>query len=123
MKTKMFWMMCLPALVFVMITGLSSITLARNPELPEYVPGELLIKFKSEANAADIAFLKTEFGLENIKIFKKIAVHYLKISNNVTVKTAVEWLVQSPLVEYAVPNYIRYLCSHILFTRSEVTPI
>ena len=109
MKANMLGRICLVALFFVMITGPSSIANDRSPELSEYVPGELLIKFKSEAKTANIASLKAGFGLENIKIFKKIAVHHLKISNNVTVEKAVERLVQSPLVEYAVPNYIRYL--------------
>jgi uncharacterized repeat protein (TIGR01451 family) len=94
--------------MFLVITGLSSTGWAQ-PELPEYVPNELLIKFKPQVNAADIVSLKSEFDLETIKIFKKIAIHHLKFYSRLTVKQMIELLAQSPLVEFAVPNYIRYL--------------
>lgn len=96
-------------LFFMSFIALNSGVFAQDIEIPEYVPGELLVKFKPETDKSAITSLKADFKLETIKRFKRIAVHHLKLPENVAVKKMIDMLKKSPLVEYSEPNYIRYL--------------
>ena len=109
MGNKMLWKIGLTPLILTLIMVFTSMASGQNIEKPEYVPGELLVKFKPEVNETDIASLKADLGLEAIKILEKIAVHYLKLHKDTAIKKTVDLLRKSPLVEYAEPNYIRYL--------------
>lgn len=82
---------------------------AQNGQRPVYVPGEVLVKFRPQAASGDIASIKSQLRLDTLGIFKRITVHRLKILSNLTVEQALSRLRQSPLVEYAEPNYYRYL--------------
>jgi len=82
---------------------------AQDGQRPVYVPAEVLVKFRSQAASADIGSIKSQLGLDTLKIFKRIAAHHLKIRSNLTVAQAISRLRQSPFVEYAEANYYRYV--------------
>lgn len=109
MGKKVLETMCLLTFLLIMSLGPSGITNAQNIKRPEYVPGEIMVKFKPEVKKRDVILLKKKFNLATIKIFKKIAIHHLRIPKYLTVKKATEWLRRNTLVQYAEPNYIRYL--------------
>ena len=109
MGKRNLWEISLIPLILTLIMVFTSMASDQNIERPEYVPGELLVKFKPEVNETDIASLKTDLELETIKIFERIAVHHLKLPKDMAVQETVDLLRKSSLVEYAEPNYIRYL--------------
>ena len=97
----------LGALVIILV--LQSVVSAQIPGGVEYMPGELLVKFKPEATGEAIAALQAQVGLEAIKVFARTGVHHVRIRSNLTVPEAIARLQQHPAVEYAEPNYIRHL--------------
>jgi subtilisin family serine protease len=96
-------------MILFMVIAFTGVAICQDSQIPEYVPGELLVKFKSGAMEEDIASLKADLGLQTIKVFKRIAVHHLNISRNMAVEEVIDLLSRTPLVVYAAPNYIRYL--------------
>jgi len=104
--------LCAMSLIFLVVCAViafSGSAIAQIPEGAEYVPGEFLVKFKPDMKKEAVVSLKSEFGLETIKVLKRTGIHHLKIRSNVTVDEMIKRLRSSPLVEYAEPNYIRYL--------------
>ncbi|MEW6602459.1 MAG: S8 family peptidase, partial [Nitrospirota bacterium] len=72
----------------------------------EFVPGEVLVKFKDPSNAAVLNKLNSKIGSFKKKDFKNIRVHQIKLPDDVSVEEAVRYYGQDPNVEYAEPNYI-----------------
>jgi len=75
----------------------------KKPDLPEHIPGELLIRFKP---GVDSAQKMNEHGLEHKKEIKPIGVHLVKLPPGLSVEQAVDQLSQRPGIEFAEPNYI-----------------
>jgi sRNA-binding protein len=76
-------------------------------EGPQYVAGEILIKFKPEVNIEDIPkIIKEEYKCEILDIIKGLEVYRLKIPAGKKVKEMVEILSRDPRVKYAEPNII-----------------
>jgi hypothetical protein len=71
----------------------------------DYVPRELLVKFKPEASAADIRFINSHHGAAVLSVVSGIKVHRLRLPAGLSVEEAVARYGKSPLVEYAEPNY------------------
>lgn len=71
----------------------------------DYVPRELLVKFKPEARPEDIRFINSHHGAHTLSIISGIRVHRLRLPAHLSVEEAVRLYTQSPLVEYAEPNY------------------
>jgi len=109
MLKKILCAMSLISLVVYTVIALSGSAIAQTPEGAEYVQGEFLVKFKPDVKKEAVVSLKSEFGLEAIKILKRTGIHHLKIGSNLTVQEMIEQLRCCPFVEYAEPNYIRYL--------------
>ena len=86
-------------------TGISRVRLEKA-NLPQYVPGEILVKFKKSASKADIAQLNTSMESKSIKTFPSIGVRHIKLKAWETVADAIEKYSSDPSVEYAEPNYI-----------------
>lgn len=100
-------LMLIGAIVFLsMLTG--STLAAKQAQRPEFVPGELLIKFNKNVTSEETRAILQ--GIQG-KIQKKIKpANILRINIPVnTVKTAVRQLNLNPLIEFAEPNYYRYL--------------
>jgi len=71
-----------------------------------YVPGEILVKFKQNADL--IAVNTIHSNISNVKknSFNELRVHHVKLSSELTVEEAVQLYSDDPNVEYAEPNYI-----------------
>ncbi|PIQ27892.1 hypothetical protein COW36_08750 [bacterium (Candidatus Blackallbacteria) CG17_big_fil_post_rev_8_21_14_2_50_48_46] len=80
-----------------------------NPGQPvktsDYMPGELLVKFKPEASASDIKFLTTHYNASTLSVISGIHVHRLRLPQGMSVEEAKALFSKSPLVEYAEPNF------------------
>jgi subtilisin family serine protease len=72
----------------------------------EYVPGEVLVKFKSNTTAYKINTLHRKIGSFKKKEFKGVRIHQMRLPDGVSVEEAVEYYKSDPDVEYAEPNYI-----------------
>jgi len=74
----------------------------------QYVPGELIVKFRDAASAATIAAAHNAAGGRTLKTFSAGTnrLHHLKLNPGVVVEDAVSQYQQSPAVEYAEPNYL-----------------
>ncbi len=80
-------------------------------KISHYVPGEILVKFKTHASASTIQAVQNRLGIEAIREFKYIRVHHLKLPKDIDVETALAIYRENPNVESAEPNHIRYLYS------------
>lgn len=78
-------------------------------ERPLYVPGEILVKFKADAANDMKLALKNLHRLELIRRLGRIDVEHLRILSDVSVEEIIKKLKDSGIVEYAEPNYYRYL--------------
>ena len=74
----------------------------------DYVPGELLIKYKPEVRSATAAYYQTQYEVTTMKSFNAIGVDHVKLPQTMTVEGALEVFQSGPNVEYAEPNYYRY---------------
>ena len=81
-------------------------TKAKVHEGAEYVPGELLVKYKSSVRAAAAKFYQDTLGISTVKTFNFIGVHHVKLPQNINVEQALNIYANDPDVEYAEPNYI-----------------
>jgi len=76
-----------------------------NPEV-EFVPGELLVKYKTPFRAATSSFYKNNWNISTIRTFKSIGCQQVKLPQGMTVEQAMDMYQNDPNVEYAEPNYI-----------------
>jgi subtilisin family serine protease len=72
----------------------------------EFVPGEVLIKFKEKATQAEMKALHSYLQAQEIRRIKPIGVRRIKLPSDISVKEAVAHYKMDPNVEYAEPNYI-----------------
>ena len=80
-------------------------------EPAQYVPGEVIVKFRDSASQATIEAAHAQTGGQTIKSFAVGAamLHHLQLSKGVNVEDALAKYRQSPAVEYAEPNYIHHV--------------
>lgn len=71
----------------------------------DYLPGEMLVKFKNNASMDDIQFLNSHNQVIQISRIPGIDVYRLRLPQGMSVEEAVELYNQSGIVEYAEPNY------------------
>ncbi len=90
-------------------TGISRVRLDKA-KVPQYAPGEILVKFKKAASGNDIAQLNKKLGSKTMKTFPSIGVRHIKLKPGETVSEAIEKYSSDPSVEYAEPNYILHTC-------------
>ena len=85
---------------------------ARVEPRPEYVPGEILVKFVENARVAAISQARRRIGAQPLKSFPSIGVALWKLPADIAVHRGIE-LLSAPAVrgaiEYAEPNYIYYI--------------
>jgi subtilisin family serine protease len=72
----------------------------------KYVPGEVLVKFKTGTAAIKIHGIHNALRATKIKEVKHIRVQHVKIPADMNVSEAVKYYRSNPSVEYAEPNYI-----------------
>ena len=72
----------------------------------DFVPGEILVKFKKGTTHAKITALNSKLQAQEIRRFERIGVRRIKFPSDISVKEAVAKYKMDPNVEYAEPNYI-----------------
>ncbi len=72
----------------------------------DYVPGELLVKYKPQFRAATSSFYKNNWNISTLRTFKSIGCQQVKLPQGMTVEQALDMYRNDPDVEYAEPNYI-----------------
>ncbi len=72
----------------------------------EFMPGEVLIKFKEKTPQAEMKALHSYLQAQEIKRIEPIGVRRIKLPSDISVKEAVAHYKMDPNVEYAEPNYI-----------------
>ncbi len=88
------------------VTFASGLTAFAGEPKAEYVPGEVLVKFRGGATAITMERTHERIGSVRKKDFKGIRVHEVKLPAGVNVEDAVALYQKDPDVEYAEPNYI-----------------
>jgi len=78
---------------------------------PEYVEGEILVKFKSGVAEVSKQNLHIVAGTRVIGEFVNIDVQRLKLPEGTKVKEAIKMYEGSEVIEYVQPNYIYHICS------------
>lgn len=76
-------------------------------ETKNYVPGEILVKFRDGTKEKAIEAIKTDLHLETIRIVSKPNLYLMKILDRSSVETVLEHLRQYKEVKYSEPNYVR----------------
>ena len=72
----------------------------------EYVPGEILIKFREGTDEPTIEVIQRELNLKTIKIVSRPDLYLMKILDGSSVESIMERLQDFQEVAYAEPNYI-----------------
>jgi thermitase len=75
----------------------------------EYVPDELLVRFRPVVPAARAEQVASEQGAEHLRTVPAIGVEVLRVPPGLTVEQAVSRFNHLPEVQYAEPNYILHI--------------
>lgn len=86
------------------------LTSTKKSKTPEYVPGEVLVKFRTGTSENTIHSLHNSIKAAKIKEIKHIGVQHIKLKD-ISVEDAVKFYKADPNVEYAEPNYILKLAA------------
>ncbi len=74
---------------------------------PQYVPGEVLVRFQKGVSTAQVQALHRQLGTTVLLESRMVpGLQWVKLPVNLSVKRAIELFQQSGLVQYAEPNYI-----------------
>ena len=85
----------------------------RTSQRAAYVARELLVKYRPSRRAAAAGYFRSRWGVLTLRRFRRIAVEQLKLPEDMSVEEALEIFRSDPDVEYAEPNYLRYLTATI----------
>ncbi len=74
---------------------------------PEYVPGEILVRFADDARATEMDLAHTRLGSWGVRKFHRLGnLQHIKLGPGVSVKEAIEHYRRNGRVLYAEPNWI-----------------
>jgi subtilisin family serine protease len=79
-----------------------------SPSEGSYVPGELLVKYKSDSNFLSAEYYRKQIGITTLKTFERIGVRHIKLPEGMKVHEAINTFQNDPNVEYAELNYYYY---------------
>lgn len=92
-------------------SGTSKPASIRTQGTSAYVPGEIIVKFKTGVSAFSKTSINNQLSGIEIKSFKSLNAQHIKLRDGVTVEDAVAEYSGFPNVAYAEPNYYRYLAA------------
>jgi subtilisin family serine protease len=74
----------------------------------QYVPGEVLVKFRGDASSSAIASLNASVSSQELRVFSVTGktIHQYKLAGALSVDDAIQKYRSNPAVEYAEPNYL-----------------
>jgi len=73
---------------------------------PEYVEGEILVKFKDGVSQEEIQKFLSEYNLKVMEVIKSIEVYKLSLPEGKGVKEVLKEIEGDPRIKYAEPNYL-----------------
>jgi hypothetical protein len=76
-------------------------------EAQQFVPGQVLVKFKKGTTPQVVEEIQQELGLETVEIVSQPYLYLMKAKNEVSLEDIVEQLQRFEAVSYAEPNYKR----------------
>jgi len=76
-------------------------------EHKDYIPGQILVKFKVSTDTKAIEAIQRELHLKTIKIVSSPNLYLMKILDGSSVERTVERLRNYEEVKYSEPNYVR----------------
>ncbi|MDO8281670.1 MAG: S8 family serine peptidase [Thermodesulfovibrionia bacterium] len=94
----------LVALIILAITNLAYNNVFASE--PEYVPGEVLVKFRDIADVRSMQNVHSVLKATPKGEFSRLKIHHMKLPAGMSVEDAVMKYKEDPNVEYAEPNYI-----------------
>jgi subtilisin family serine protease len=97
-RTKMKKLFGLTAILFLTFTGFCF--------AQDYVPGEVLVKWKKDVSLVSVQNITRILGLSTKKSFPSLGIQHMKLRPGMNVEAAIASLKQSTNLEYAEPNYI-----------------
>ena len=80
----------------------------RDPQIPAYVPGELLVKFRPEVRRQAATAYEQWFDISTWRTFAINGYQQVKLPPGVDIEEALELYLEDPDVEHAEPNYLVY---------------
>lgn len=89
------------AVLFILISAA-----IQQPEAPEFVDGEVLVKFTEGISTQAVETALAQIGAETVQMLEFIGVHHLKLTTDKAVKKAMQEFSELDNVVYAEPNYI-----------------
>ncbi len=75
-------------------------------ERPDYVPGQILVKFKQGTDDETIEAIQRELRLKTLKIVSRPNLYLMKILNGSSVESIMERLKDFQEVVYSEPNHV-----------------
>ena len=75
---------------------------------PQFVDGEVLVRFGREVSEGEIVGLRVAQGAQEVYVSRFSGVRRWRVPSSRTVMEWVDFFDKHPLVEYAEPNYIAY---------------
>jgi hypothetical protein len=72
-----------------------------------YVPGQVLVKFRSGIGVAEVERIRSEAGLETLQVVSAPHLYLMKITDGSAVEDMLARLRKYPEIVYAEPNYVR----------------
>jgi len=97
-------LLAFPVLVFGLDSGIPG---GFNNQM-DFLPGEILVKYKEATYAEAKLYYQKRWGLQTIGLFKSIGVDHVQLPAGMSVERALKILRKGKFVEYAEPNYYRY---------------
>jgi subtilisin family serine protease len=94
---------------FLTLLSFAGFAAAAGPRSGDYVPGELLVKFKPGARAVQKTFAAGVRMRANVRTFERLGIEHWKLPEGVDMQAAMDELRTSGAVEFVEPNYRRYL--------------
>ena len=87
-------------------------TILARAEDGGYRPGELLVKFRSGVDASSAQRTNSAVGARKMRRLSSLDIEQVKLPAGLSVQAAITQYMQDPNVEYAEPNYLRFVESY-----------
>ncbi len=92
-------------LLMLLISTSFGMAFSRTPPEPEYVLGQVLVKFHENVSGEEITRILSEQEATILKTLGKTGIYLVSLPDNVEVVEAADKLTSYPEVKYAEPNY------------------
>ena len=93
------------ALFMLLISTSTGMAFSRKPPEPEYVSGQVLVKFHENVSSDEINRILSEQNAAILKTLGKTGIYLVTLPGDIDVYGAVEKFSSYPEIQYAEPNY------------------